>query len=278
MKKIQLLASLFLVIGLLFGCSDDENNNGTPINQGESRLQLILVDAPGDYLEVNVEIIDIQYNDQEGDGGWQSLGEESDYPINVDLTELVAGNELLLADEVIPAGNLEQIRLILSENNTVVVENEDGQPETFPLNTPSAQQSGLKLKIETALEAGFTYTFILDWDVQQSVIEAGNSGNYNLRPVINVIAEVNSGSITGMVEDDQGSLSDVVVEIYDEADEYMSSTLTDANGLFLAQGLAAGNYKIKIDLDGFDPYVSPDFIEVVAGNVTDVGIIELIPE
>ena len=138
-----------------------------------------------------------------------SLGDPEDYPINVDLTELVAGNDLLLTDEIIPAGNLEQIRLVLGEDNTVVVENDSGEPETYPLNTPSAQQSGLKLKIEEELQAGFTYTFILDWDVNRSVIKAGNSGNYNLRPVINVIAEISSGSITGVVQGNEEVLADV---------------------------------------------------------------------
>ena len=91
---------------------------------------------------------------------------------------------------------LKQFRLVLSDNNTLLLEN-----ETTPihLDTPSAQQSGLKLKLDTALEPGFSYTFILDWDVHKSIVKAGNSGKYILKPVIRVNTEVNSGSISGKV-------------------------------------------------------------------------------
>lgn len=271
MKRI----SLFLIfIFLVAACSD--SNTSDPV-QGESRLQLKLIDAPGDYLEVNVEIIDILYNDQEGDGGWQSLGDPEDYPIQVDLTELVAGNELLLSDEIIPAGNLEHIRLVLSENNNLVIEGENGEPETHPLNTPSAQQSGLKIKLETVLEAGFTYTFILDWDVNESIVAAGNSGNYNLKPVINAIAEVNSGGISGTLMGVDAPIANATVEIYNELNEYVSATLTDDLGAFMQMGLAEGNYTLQISVEGYEPYVSPDLIPVTVGNITDVGEIALVP-
>jgi hypothetical protein len=255
-------------------CSDDNDNQQTTGNSG---LQLKLVDAPGDYLEVNVEIIDVLYNDQEGDNGWLSLGEPSDYPIQVDLTELVAGNELLLVDQLIPSGNLEQLRLVLSENNTLVIEDENGEPETVPLSTPSAQQSGLKLKLETELEAGFSYTFILDWDVDKSIVKAGNSGNYILKPVINVIPEVNSGSISGLVVDDVTTVANATVEVYNELDEYVTSTQTNELGAFLVQGLSEGNYTLSISVAGYEDYVSPDLIGVMSGVTADVGTITLIP-
>ena len=50
--------------------------------------------------------------------GWKSFGSEDDYPINVNLTDLTAGNSLVLADEIIPSGMMQQIRLVLSDNNT----------------------------------------------------------------------------------------------------------------------------------------------------------------
>ena len=41
----------------------------------------------------------------------------------------------------------------------------------------------------------------MDWDVQKSIVKAGNSGNYNLKPVIRVTAEANSGTISGRIAD-----------------------------------------------------------------------------
>ena len=240
-----------------------------------ARVQLKLIDAPGDYLEVNVEIIDIQYRSSEEDG-WESFESETDYPINVDLTELIAGNDLLLTDQVLPSGMLGQVRLVLSDNNTLKIEGED---ELISLSTPSAQQSGLKLNLDTNLEAGFSYTFILDWNVQESIVKAGNSGNYILKPVIRVNAEVNSGSISGnvveIIEDVETAMENVTVGVYDSGDEAVTETLTNENGEFLVQGLEAGSYTIKIAQQGYNEYISDEII-VTIGNVVSTGTIVLV--
>ena len=260
------------IISLVFiqSCNSDGANT--------SRVQLKLVDAPGDYLEVNVEIIDIQYNSSDSEDGWMSFTPESGYPINVDLTELIAGNSLLLTDQIIPAGMLKQIRLVLSENNTLMIE---GEEVSRPLNTPSALQSGLKLNLNEQLEAGFSYTFILDWNVQESVVEAGNSDIYNLKPVIKVNAEVNSGSISGkvieMIAEVETAMENVTVEVYTTADVLVTDSLTDVDGNFLIQGLEAGNYKLKITRELYQEYISTEII-VTVGDIQDAGTIELILE
>ena len=277
MKKFAnlLFAALFIALSSL-SCGDDKTTDP----ENSSRVILKLVDAQGNYDEVNVEIIDIQHNSSEEDKGWQSFTPEGGYPIQTDLTELIAGNELLLSDEIIPSGWMEQIRLVLSENNTLKIE---GQEELIPLKTPSAQQSGLKIKLNQELDPGFSYTFILDWDVQRSIVEAGSSGQYILKPVIRANAEVNSGSVSGTVVADiigdesadlfpQGA---VVVEIYNSKDEYVTETLTDEEGKFMFQGLSPEEYRIQIETLDYIPYVSPTSVVVTAGQINNVGTIEL---
>ncbi|WP_370480295.1 DUF4382 domain-containing protein [Tamlana flava] len=278
MKLKNLKTTLILgvaVIGLCLIQSCDSNNDKT------ARVQLRLVDEPGDYLEVNVEIIDIQYNISDGEEGWESFTPEGGYPINVDLTELVGGNNLLLSDQIVPAGMLKQIRLVLSENNTLVMEGENAEPsEPIHLDTPSALQSGLKLNLNEELQAGFSYTFILDWIVSESIVKAGTTGMYNLKPVIRVNAEVNSGSINGMVvetiEESPVAKENVTVEVYTLDDVMVTDTMTDEFGNFLIQGLGAGSYKLKISIEGYEPYES-DEIVVAVGEISDVGTIELLP-
>jgi len=276
LKKIYFVAIAAMVVMLGFqSCeSDDEGNT--------ARVQLKLVDAPGDYLEVNVNIVDIQYNNSENEAGWVSFGEPDDYPINVDLTTLIAGNSLLLADQIIPSGMLKQIRLVLGDGNTLKIE---GQESMMALNTPSAMQSGLKLNMNTTLDAGFTYTFILDWDVQKSVVSTG-AGTYNLKPVIRVNAEVNSGSIEGNVSGEFivnglsvfSDLENAMVQVYTAGGVYVTETATNAAGDFLVQGLAAGDYKLKIvNQEAYDDYES-DLITVTVGSVTTIApIVLLIP-
>lgn len=272
-KSTFLFAFFLLISLLLFNCNDRETDNET------ARVQLVLVDAPGDYEEVNVEIIDIQYNSSEGEKGWKSFTPENGYPIQVDLTKLIAGNDLLLTDEIIPAGTFKQIRLILSDNNTVLLE---GESTPIHLDTPSAEQSGLKIMLDENLEGGYSYTFILDWDVQRSVVKAGNSGKYILKPVIRANAEVNSGTLGGQVvadllsDDDNITqpLANVVVGVYTLEGVLVTQTQTNDLGNFLIHGLKAGEYKVKIATDTYMPYESAA-VNIVAGEVTDMGIIEL---
>lgn len=267
LKALIAVAAIFSLSVITLSCSDD--------NQNTARVQLMLVDDPGDYLEVNVEIVDIQYNTTDSEDGWKSFTPSSGYPINVDLTQLIAGNSLLLTDQLIPAGMLKQIRLVLSDNNTLKI---DGEAELIHMDTPSAMQSGLKLNLNETLEPGFSYTFILDWVVQESVVKSGTSGMYNLKPVIRVNAEVNSGSISGNVfetiEAVQTPKPNVTVEVYDESDVFITDTQTDTEGNFLIQGLGAGTYKLKIVQEGYQDYESTA-ITVNVGEVEDAGSIEL---
>lgn len=272
---LMLIILLFAILGFQ-SCSDE-----TEKLEKTSRLQLKLVDAPGDYEEVNVEIIDVLYNSTEDEGGWTSLTPEDFTPIEVDLTELIAGNELLLSDVIIPSGMLKQIRLVLGDNNTLVIE---GEAEVIDLDTPSGQQSGLKLKINTELEPGYSYTFILDWDVQKSIVKAGNSGKYNLKPVIRVNADVNSGSIFGQVvakpiisngTNEPIPLEGAVVRVTTMSGDDITGTETDDNGDFIIQGLDAGDYKLKIEHNNYIGYES-EIIEVFVGDKANAGIIELL--
>lgn len=270
LRTLVFIGVAIVSLAFIQSCNNDGENT--------ARVQLKLVDAPGDYLEVNVEIIDIQYNTTDSEEGWMSFTPVGGYPINVDLTELIAGNSLLLTDQIIPAGMLKQIRLVLSENNTLMIDGEEG---LRPLDTPSALQSGLKLNLNEELEAGFSYTFILDWNVQESVVEAGNSDMYNLKPVIKVNAEVNSGSISGkvieMIESVETAMENVTVGVYTTVDVPVTDSLTDVDGNFLIQGLEAGNYILKITRNGYQEYVSSEII-VTVGNVIGAGTIELILE
>lgn len=273
MTGILAISSLFLVIN----CSSSTEVDNT------ARVQLKLVDAPGDYLGVNVEIIDIQYNSDSEEEGWTSFNPATSYPIQVDLTDLTAGNNLLLTDDLLPAGNLHQIRLILSENNTLEIEGDT--PDNIivkHLSTPSAQQSGLKLKLDQELVGGFTYSFILDWDVQQSVVKAGNSDKYNLKPVIRVIATASSGSIQGNVTADiqtddveNAPLYNATIGIYDSNDSMVAQTMSNENGEYMLYGVPPGHYYLKISHQLYQEYASVDSIEIVAGEIFNYESIEL---
>lgn len=278
----RILVMLTVILSLLIfqGCTDNEDNN-------TARVQLKLIDSPGDYLEVNVNIIDVQYNSSEDEQGWRSFESFTGGQM-IDLTELIGGVNLVLTNEILPEGMLKQIRLILGDGNTIVLEEEGSIPSSpIVLDTPSAQQSGLKLKLDTVLEAGFSYTFILDWDVQKSIVKAGNSGKYNLKPVIRVEAEAKTGVIEGIVTgektddaiDGPVSLENVLVKLYKldalEGEEPYATTLTNEEGYFIFEGLPTIGFEIEIEHEGYNSYVSGD-ITVVVNEIADAGTIELV--
>lgn len=265
LKNLSLLAILF-GLTLFFSCNDDSTSTD---GSGTSNISIRLVDDPGDYDHVYVDVQDVMVkvnDDTTGDEGWESLD-----PINTgvyDLLDLTGGVNVLLVDDFqIPSGMLNQIRLVLGDDNTIVI---DG--ETYPLNTPSAQQSGLKIQVNQVLEPGFTYDFTLDFDVDESIVVAGESGNINLKPVIRASAEISSGIIEGAVNPfDIQVLASVVV------DGNEISSYVDDSGNFMLYGVPAGNYTVTLTPDPDSGYIptTVENVEVVNGQITNIGTVDL---
>lgn len=267
MRTLKQFKIIFLAIIAItfFNCSNDDNST----NRGTSSISVKLMDRPGDYEHVFVEVLDVKVkvNDPVDDeNGWVSL--EAINTGVYDLLELTGGINVLLVDDYpIPSGTLNQIRLILGENNSVVI---DG--ETFPLNTPSAQQSGLKINVNEVLSPNINYTFLLDFDVDESIVVAGNSGNINLKPVIRASVEAATGVVSGTIFP-----NDVQTEITATNGVDTVSAYADENGEFVLVGLSAGIYTVTITPDaasGFDVLVIED-VEVAIGESTYLGLITL---
>ena len=262
-------ALLIIIAIFAFSCNNSDESN----SDGTAQLSIKLVDEPGDYEHVFVEVVDVMVKydgDDEGDdeNGWQSIGIIN--PGVYDLLELTGGVSLELVDnEEIEAGVLKQIRLVLGDDNSVVLE---GETEPRPLNTPSAQQSGLKIMVNQEIVAGLNYDFILDFDADESIVMAGNSGNINLKPVLRASLEVNSGSLSGTVLP-----TDVAVAVEATNGIETASTLTDDAGSFQILGLSPGIYTVTItpDDDSMLNAVIIEDVEIVLGETTNLGTITL---
>lgn len=267
MKKLRFYLKCGFVIclmSLLFlGC---ENSNEGTDDSGTSKIMVRLTDAPGDYDEVNIDVQDVKIkaSNEDGDDGWVSIGNIT--PGVYNLLDLTAGVTVLIAENSVASGYMGQIRLILGENNTVA---KDGV--YYPLKTPSAQQSGLKLKINQTLLPGYTYDFLLDFDVANSIVkEAGQSGKHILHPVINISTTVSSGAI-------KGKISPVLVGYQVEASVVVGDVTITAyaneQGNFQLNGVPAGTYTVILTPDvasGKLP-ISVANVNVINGQVTDIG-------
>ncbi|MEK6780597.1 MAG: DUF4382 domain-containing protein [Bacteroidota bacterium] len=257
MKKTGTLATWAFSAFLFFSCS----------NAGEttSFLEVRLTDAPGDYEAVNIDIADVQVNSGADEDGWKSLDVNKGV---YDLLKLTNGLDTLLGKIELPAGRVSQVRLILGENNSLSI---DGQ--AISLSTPSGQQSGLKLQVNADLVEGITYKLLLDFDAARSVVRAGSSGNYNLKPVIRTIVEAESGAIKGMVSPVEASPAVYAIQ---SSDTLGTAFADQTTGKFLINGLSAGTYKITIEpKTGFQATIK-DAVSVTIGNVTDLGTITIL--
>ncbi|MFC0878684.1 DUF4382 domain-containing protein [Saccharicrinis sp. FJH2] len=265
LKRIISLALIFVSAGIIF-TSCDENQEGT--TSSTSTLRVKLTDSPGDYKAVYVDIQEVKiYSVTEEDSGWVSL--PNIHTGMYDLLKLTNGVDTLLGENEIKSGMISQIRLILGENNYLVTED-----DSVKLSTPSAQQSGLKIKVNRVLDPDLSYDILLDFDASRSVVKAGNSGKYNLKPVIRTVVEQSTGTIKGMVSADSVSCA-----VYAITGEDSVGTFTDTTGMFLLKGLDPDTYALYIDPgenSGLKD-TSISNITVTSGNVTDLGMITIAP-
>ena len=265
-----------LVAGILglSSCSDDDSNASA--EAGTSNMTVRMVDAPGDYdnVFIDVEGVVVKYNDDFNEEAYDDdyVFVDGEFELDTDdevydLLELTGGAYAILADEDIPAGAISQVRLVLGDDNTVVV---DG--ETYPLQTPSAQQSGLKVQFNQTLEAGVFYTVVLDFNVEESIVEQGNGG-YLLKPVIRASAIEATGVIAGSLLP-----LNVPATITAEGEGVVVSTNVSSDGDFALNGLPEGVYDVTIEAELVADVITTVVVEdvaVVNGETTALGAITI---
>ncbi|MCR8557384.1 DUF4382 domain-containing protein [Mucilaginibacter sp. BJC16-A38] len=251
MKKILLFTAILSL--LFFACKKNNNNSST------AHVTVKLTDAPGafDAVILNIKSVVVVTNNGE-------------HTLNVnggpiDILRFRLGKDTVLADQDIPAGTIQQIRLVLNDSgNRVIIGG-----ISYDLTTPSGQTSGVKLNVHDNLTAGIAYTMLLDFDAAQSIVLTGN-GKYILKPVIRAIPQAVSGALTGTVSPIAAS-----PKVYAITGTDTVGTVTDASGKFYFPGLAAGTYNVQfVPVSPYAVKTVPG-ITVVNGAVKDMGTVTI---
>ena len=246
-------AAVAALAGLLASCGGD-GISGTGVSDGS--LRVALTDAPGcgyDAVNVTVQKVRVHQSSSAGDndGGWSEIVLAP--ALRVDLLSLTNGVLAELGETPLPAGRYTQLRLVLAANsaaaplaNSVVP---TGGAETA-LDTPSAAQSGLKLNVDIDVPADKRADIILDFDACKSVVKRGNSGAYNLKPVISVIPRLSDAGlrIVGHVAP-AAAASGVSVSAQQDGVP-VKATVADATGLFVLYPVPAGSVDLLITSAG----------------------------
>ena len=212
-------------------------------------LSVSLTDAQTcDYKDVfvTVETVGVHRSATaaDADSGWEELVLSP--PLRVDLMTLSNGVLENLGTLPLDPGNYQQVRLRLAGNaggppyaNQLRLADDT----VVALDTPSAQQSGLKLRVNMTIEAGQTSELILDFDPCKSVVRRGNSGHYNLKPVITAyFEEVNA--IDGY------TLPGAVVSAQQNGVNLKGTVADPTSGRFVLWPIELGTYDVVITAEG----------------------------
>ena len=165
----------------------------------DGSIRMMLTDAPAcgyDHVYVTVDHVEISPDNS----NWIPLPVSGSLS-RIDLLSLTNGTLLTLGESPLNAGTYQQVRLVLAANgtsppwaNAVVL---TGTSTEIDLKSPSGQQSGYKIVGPFTVQSNTLADLVMDFNACKSIVVAGNSGQYLLKPVVNAVAEVVSGSVTG---------------------------------------------------------------------------------
>jgi hypothetical protein len=263
---IRKLTTVILGIGLLaftVGCNKEDNNGGT-----SGTVKMHMTDAPIDDSNVKAVWITVKEINMKSTGGWEPLTGFSG-PKKYNLMDLRDSTAVFLGQETIPAGTYSEIRFVVDapdengpaqSNPGCYIEYKDGS--TQPLFVPSGSSSGFKAKGSFDVPVNGTVDVTADFDARKSIVMAGSSGKFLLKPVIRIVVNDQAGAISGGVTH-TGPMSDLVIYAYengtyaDTEDDApatgsarfpnaVSSTLIQADNTYILPYLAAGTYDLVV--------------------------------
>ncbi len=252
--NIRSKLAMVFAAGLLAACGGGGGGGGGI--GGTGTMHVSMTDAPScGYDQVNVTIDRVRVNQSstaaDADDGWSEVVLSP--ARRVDLLTLQNGVLEDLGQTQLPAGKYTQLRLVLAPNdaanplaNSVIP---TGGTETA-LTTPSGQQSGLKMNVDIDVAADKIADVVLDFDACKSVVKRGNSGQYNLKPVITVVPVISDAGlrVIGYVDPALGTATTQVS--VQTAGVPVKATAPDATGKFVLYPVPVGTYDLVVTSSG----------------------------
>jgi hypothetical protein len=251
---------LMAVMTLIPGCG---GSGGGSDSGGSGTLSLSMTDDSSDQFEavyVTIDEIQIHLGGSEGSpNNWRPLTMQRS-PITVNLLNLTNGVREQLGVVGLPEGDYTQVRLIIGETPEVTglpfanyVVDKSTPANIYELKIPSGTNTGFKIVENFTIADKQTLELVLDFDASRSVIQAGNSGQWLLKPTVKIKNLEDASIVKGQVTDGaNGVVSNAIVsaQVYDptKADEkdkilIEASTVTNIGGNY-ALFLKAGTYNI----------------------------------
>ena len=286
MQFIKPIFGILACFCLIFISACGSGGGGS--SAGTGTLSTSLIDSAGSYEAVYVTVDSVQVHlggNENNDKNWHTIPMDKN---TINLCELTNGVREELGLTELQAGHYTQMRLMLSATEEegeinimsiehpvahyVVIKNPVTDELTWEeLKVPSGYQTGVKLVKGFNIFEGQTTEIILDFDAARSVVQAGNSGNWHLKPTIKVLEESEGWILTGIVKDDGGiGIPDAMVSVQEY--DVGATDIKDAVGIRTAtltnsENDSVGRYEIFVAPGNYNvvaykgPVIAGDFDE-----------------
>jgi hypothetical protein len=121
------------------------------------------------------------------------------------------------------------------------------------LKTPSAQESGYKIKFNEELKEGENYKVIIDFNVDKSIVK--NPNKYILKPVVQAHLEDAMVELSGMVDPINSAYH---IKVFNDTDEF--ATIIDKE---------TGEFLLRVIIGTYDILVSANegYLDVLFENI-----------
>jgi hypothetical protein len=286
MKSIVSVALMVTCLMALVSCGGGGGGGGgvgaaaVPASTGS--VSVSLTDASTtDYRAVYITISQVAVHRDGGD--WDVVSSPNR---TVNLLDLVNGVRQDLGLATLTAGPYTQMRLILgSTPDTSVNILSHAHPyanyfidtstpaKEIELKVPSGMQSGIKIVKGFDINANETTELVLDFDAVRSIVKAGSSGKWLLKPTIKVLNAVEYSIIQGNAGE-----ADVLVsaQVYnpsaasEDKVQVRAATVSDTKGTYRLF-VEPGSYTLVGYRDDRLPYHRDQKVSTVAGDVVNVS-------
>ena len=298
-KRMVLLLAFTVAV---FGTSCSGGGGGAG-GGGQGTLNLGLIDASTHDFRavfVTIDAVEVHLGGNENNPNrWRQTAMPVS-PLTVNLLDLVNGVREDLGLVNLTAHRYTQMRLIIGKNpgpgihpfaNYVITNT--NPVEVHELKIPSGTKTGFKIVNGFTIFAGQTTELLLDFDACRSVVRAGNSGQWLLKPTVKVLDTAEYAIVKGRVVDDgivPAGINGAVVSMQkydasatDEKDvvSVVATTITDSievtpgnieDGyftLFVAPLLTGESYNLVVYKDG----MLPDFMKITSLGMGETRIL-----
>jgi hypothetical protein len=281
MKRILFGLPAVFLLGLIIGCNkyDESVIDGDLQRSGSVIIKITDAPFPANMVaEANITIdwikllkVDEEESEEDDEGNSNGNGEENgeekdslsvmielEEEITINLLELSNGKTSILAEADVPEGIYREIRLHVIDAGIML-----NDSTTFDLKVPSGDASGLKIKINPALnvEMEMVSEVLLDFDVSRSFVLRGNMKHgydkvvgFIFKPVVRAVALMESSDIFGVV-----SATDTLIENASLAllsgNDTVATALTDDKGYYSMIGILSGEYSLACEAGGYQKQV-----------------------